>query len=176
MQSQPEFWSITTYLPLPLHVDTGLTAKIQYLSRMQISIRTFKHQSKTFSIVQYLPHAPGRKEVTGPPKDDTAYMFLDDRSSTDGTRKGKGKENQKESDGDDIQVIEPPSISDQKADGATKRKRRYHTLAVKPAASVIPMFQNLLNPLVMGVTKSARQVSLTSLSFPYCSFALRMLQ
>jgi hypothetical protein len=146
------------------------------MTRMQISIRTFKHQSKTFSVIQYHPHTPGRKDPTGPPKDDTAYLFLDDRSTSDGSRKGKGKETERqeilgEAEDEEIQIIDPPPIPVKTSNDikSNKRKRQYHTLAVKPAASVIPMFQNLLSPLVMGVTKSARQVSSAhprSLSFP----------
>jgi hypothetical protein len=153
-------------------------------------------------VIQYLPHVQGRKEAFGPPKDDIAHLFLDDksvdtrpegedrkeRSNGMGKDKGAVKDqgadlNLQDGEDDDIQIIEPPStgdrtkgtsgpaatngVSPEETDpGRTdatiitrKRKRQYHTLAVKPAGAVIPMLQNLLSPLVMGVTKSARQVS-----------------
>jgi len=91
---------------------------------------------------------------------------LEDKSSPDGDEnvprtedKTKGQ-NEEATEGDDVQIIEPPT--DKTGIEGKKRKRmQYQTLAVKPAASVVPMLQNLLNPFVMGVTKSARQVGLS---------------
>lgn len=44
----------------------------------------------------------------------------------------------------------------------TQPGRRYRTLAVRPAASVMPLLTNLLSPFVMGITKSARAAASTT--------------
>jgi hypothetical protein len=93
----------------------------------------------------------------------------------------------------DIQIIEPSSVKseteDNQADdekdsekekdterdreatdretgerGLKRKRKQFQTLAVRPASAVVPMLQNLLNPFVMGVTKSARQVRLFIIS------------
>jgi hypothetical protein len=42
---------------------------------------------------------------------------------------------------------------------ARGKRGTYRILAVKPASNVLPLFQNLLSPFVMGLTKAARAVS-----------------
>lgn len=81
-------------------------------------------------------------------------------------------------DDDDIKIIDTPSTKTNETaptptepeiatrPGKRKRERerqQYQTLAVRPAGAVVPMLHNLLNPFVMGVTKSARQVSALTL-------------
>lgn len=45
---------------------------------------------------------------------------------------------------------------------ARGKRGTYRILAVKPASNVLPLFQNLLSPFVMGLTKAARAVSCSS--------------
>lgn len=102
------------------------------------------------------------------------------KAMTNGESTVKGKEKDEsvslEQD-DEIEFIEPPSgttsltsnVNEDGQVGSTrpgKRKRererereQYQTLAVRPANSIVPMLHNLLSPFVLGVTKSARQVS-----------------
>lgn len=52
------------------------------------------------------------------------------------------------------------SVNAQSSRTRTRRRpRQYQTLAVRPAASVLPLLTNLLSPFVMGISKSARAVS-----------------
>ena len=44
---------------------------------------------------------------------------------------------------------------------ARGKRGTYRILAVKPASNVLPLFQNLLSPFVMGLTKAARAVRLS---------------
>ena len=144
-----------------MHDNDTDTGEIQYSTRVTIPIRTYRTRAKTLSLYQY--HYLNREKGSG---EDIAYLFLEDKSSPDGDEnvprtedKTKGQ-NEEATEGDDVQIIEPPT--DKTGIEGKKRKRmQYQTLAVKPAASVVPMLQNLLNPFVMGVTKSARQVGLS---------------
>lgn len=150
---------------------------------MTIQFRTFRAKAKTLTVVQYIPQT--RAESSQQARDDVAYLVLDDRSASSSSktkangeeRDGKEKEKDKAEapgpivvdDDDEIQVIEPDTIRGQgtQANGDEtsarpgKRKpfRQYRTLAVRPAGAVVPMLHNLLSPFVLGVTKSARQVS-----------------
>ena len=80
-------------------------------------------------------------------------------------------------DDEEVKAIDPPSNKPSETTPAAaepepttrpgKRKRererqQYQTLAVRPAGAVVPMLHNLLNPFVLGVTKSARQVRLSA--------------
>jgi hypothetical protein len=70
-----------------------------------------------------------------------------------------------------FEIVEPPSGSVPNGETESKQsqptivetaqkdKKRYQTLAVRPSAAVLPLLQNLLSPFVMGLTKSARAVS-----------------
>lgn len=143
-----------------------------------MQFRTFRAQAKNLTVVQYVPQTRAESSQQG--RDDVAYLVLDDRSvasssnssKVNGDRggdKGKDKEVALAVEDEEIQVIEPESGSATRADGTGtdtttrpgKRKvlKQYRTLAVRPAGAVVPMLHNLLNPFVLGVTKSARQVS-----------------
>lgn len=93
--------------------------------------------------------------------EDIAYLLLEDKSTQTDER-----ENSQAVDPEIAEFVnvETPRGNDQ--DGGPERKKRkytpYQTIAVKPSSAVVPMLQNLLNPFVMGISKSARQVSQTS--------------
>lgn len=153
-----------------------------------------------------------RDTAAAPVRDDTTYLFLEDRSAgranplapstplTQGAHGARGKENEKakekeegiETDGFEIMDIPPDTPAPgglagtndltlassqslpadpqalKKADDplpksaltpmAKGTKGVYRMIAVKPSGNVLPLLQNLLSPLVMGLTKSARAV------------------
>jgi len=86
---------------------------------------------------------------TGRDNEDIAYLLLEDKGSNESTT------------GDaDIQIVD--MTEGDKEEGPERKKRKhtpYQSIAVKPSGAVVPMLQNLLNPFVMGISKSARQVS-----------------
>jgi hypothetical protein len=143
--------------------------KIQYSTRTSIKIRIFRAREKTLSLYQYQYANRDREKGSG---EEIAYLFLEDKSSTSDDEavptaedkiKGRGEEVVED---EDLQVIEPSKLDRPREEGRKRKRIQYQTLAVKPAGSVVPMLQNLLNPFVMGVTKSARQVS--TLYLPQC--------
>lgn len=77
-------------------------------------------------------------------------------------------------DEDDFELIEPPTSnaseipvpSSTSATGQSTNNQRYRSLAVRPAASVMPLLTNLLSPFVMGLTKSARAAASTTAEIP----------
>jgi len=84
----------------------------------------------------------------GRDNEDIAYLLLEDKGS-DNTQSGDA----------DIQIVD---MTEENEEGPERKKRKhtpYQTIAVKPSGAVVPMLQNLLNPFVMGISKSARQVS-----------------
>jgi hypothetical protein len=86
----------------------------------------------------------------GRDNEDIAYLLLEDKGSNDAPTTGDA----------DIQIVD--MTEGDKEEGPERKKRKYtpyQTIAVKPSGAVVPMLQNLLNPFVMGISKSARQVS-----------------
>jgi hypothetical protein len=86
----------------------------------------------------------------GRDNEDIAYLLLEDKGSNDAATTGDA----------DIQIVD--MTEGDKEEGPERKKRKhtpYQTIAVKPSGAVVPMLQNLLNPFVMGISKSARQVS-----------------
>jgi len=89
----------------------------------------------------------------GRDNEDIAYLLLEDKGS-DNTQSGDA----------DIQILD---MTEENEEGPERKKRKhtpYQTIAVKPSGAVVPMLQNLLNPFVMGISKSARQASPTLIS------------
>jgi len=85
----------------------------------------------------------------GRDNEDIAYLLLEDKGSNDAPTTGDA----------DIQIVD--MTEGDKEEGPERKKRKhtpYQTIAVKPSGAVVPMLQNLLNPFVMGISKSARQV------------------
>lgn len=81
--------------------------------------------------------------------EDIAYLLLEDRS----TDQPAGE----------VEITEVINVDSEGQEEEGRERKRwkhtpYQTLAVKPSGAVIPMLQNLLNPFVMGISKSARQV------------------
>ncbi|WVO16045.1 hypothetical protein L204_103710 [Cryptococcus depauperatus] len=88
-----------------------------------------------------------------PANDDTAYLFLDNRSATQ----------------DELGSVEPNGANDVPSDGAETAPRedpRYQCLAVRPSSAVGPMLQSLLSPFVLGLTKAARTAASQTSSTP----------
>jgi hypothetical protein len=116
------------------------SSKIQYTSRTSISIRTFKARAKILSMYQYT--------YIGRDNEDIAYLLLEDKGSDVKSQVGDA----------DIEIVD---MTDENEEGPERKKRKdtpYQTIAVKPSGAVVPMLQNLLNPFVMGISKSARAV------------------
>ncbi|ORY23547.1 hypothetical protein BCR39DRAFT_549124 [Naematelia encephala] len=59
--------------------------------------------------------------------------------------------------GDNNASSSKPGVS-----GPGAKKARYRIMAVRPAVSTVPMLQNLLSPLVLGLTKAARAAATTT--------------
>ena len=111
-----------------------------------MTVKTFKARGKVLSIYQY---TYSNKE-----NEDIAYLLLEDRTAPDQQDSNTGV-------GEFIN-IDGTEGEEKIEDGREKKRRKhtpYQTLAVKPSGAVVPMLQNLLNPFVMGISKSARQVS-----------------
>ena len=85
----------------------------------------------------------------GRDNEDIAYLLLEDKGSNDAPTTGDA----------DVGIVD---MTEENEEGPERKKRKhtpYQTIAVKPSGAVVPMLQNLLNPFVMGISKSARQVS-----------------
>jgi hypothetical protein len=85
----------------------------------------------------------------GRDNEDIAYLLLEDKGSNDAPTAG----------GADVGIVD---MTEENEEGPERKRRKhtpYQTIAVKPSGAVVPMLQNLLNPFVMGISKSARQVS-----------------
>lgn len=122
--------------------------------------------------------APGTSPTNGSGQKDSGA-----ETTTDGSKDAKGLE----SDGFEIIDLPPdtpsvqPNAANTDAEGgptavavpalpllpssaltpmARGKRGIYRILAVKPSSNVLPLLQNLLSPLVMGLTKSARAVRL----------------
>jgi len=121
-------------------------------------------------------------------KDDTAYLFLEDRPGL------KGSTNLEVDvptpaatpiapnplDDEGFQIIDPtlprpvplpprpPAPS--RADSVAAGKSPYKTLAVRPATNVLPLLHNTLSSFVLGISKSARAVR-PSLPTQICLYA-----
>lgn len=121
------------------------------------------------------------------PRDDTAYLFIEDGKKRDDTAaseqaEGSGsaqqppqipvEESKLEAEGFEIVDAEKAEErSGEQGSGEERRgmdvdgetagappPRRHQIIALRPAASVLPLLQNLLSPFVMGLTKAARAV------------------
>lgn len=143
--------------------------------------------SQTFS-------TPEETQAANLPRDDTAYVFIEDgKKREDGTAPGQAEasntapaqppppveESKLEAEG--FEIVDAAKATEQpgaRADGGEQKgmdvdgevtagepPRRHRIIALRPAASVLPLLQNLLSPFVMGLTKAARAVSHT---LQYC--------
>jgi hypothetical protein len=86
----------------------------------------------------------------GRDNEDIAYLLLEDKGSDVKSQIGDA----------DIEIVD---MTDENEEGPERKKRKhtpYQTIAVKPSGALVPMLQNLLNPFVMGISKSARAVCL----------------
>ena len=143
--------------------------------RSQIQFRTYRTAStssptsvRLLTTITYTTPLPViRENTTYPIKDDTTYLFLEDRSPAP-----IPKSEPIEIDGFELMEIPPdtPLPSSQgntsfnlpdsvKTEMAKGSKGLYRMIAVKPSSNVLGLFQNLLSPFVMGSVKSARAVS-----------------
>ena len=185
-----------------------------------VQFRTFRSNAESLpgattrllTTIQYTQAVTILSQDRSAAKDDTTYLFLEDRTrlqpevqpanaqsdastagpgSKGGTKEGEKKEGitavigGKDENGIDVDGFEiidlppdtpsvqtgtvgesstdtAPSIPRLPASALTPMARGkrgiYRILAVKPSSNVLPLLQNLLSPLVMGLTKSARAV------------------
>jgi hypothetical protein len=185
-----------------------------------VHFRTFRSNAESLpgattrllTTIQYTQAVTILSQERTPARDDTTYLFLEDRTrlqpepeitsvpaqpdpaplasaaTKDGDKKesstaviGGKDENGIEVDGFEIIDLPPdtppvqsgavgettsttvaPSLPPLPASALTPMARGkrgiYRILAVKPSSNVMPLLQNLLSPLVMGLTKSARAV------------------
>ncbi|AFR92570.1 hypothetical protein C343_00447 [Cryptococcus neoformans C23] len=149
-------------------------------SRLGLQLRTYRAQfplspttddnnqdnnnqiSRYLTIISNLmpPAQPGEVRTNSPIfKDDTAYLFLDDRSST-----AIGGESEHVNRAIETSTVAHSSdIVSLQQDGEGER---FRCVAVRPPTAVIPMLQSLLNPFVMGLTKAARTTASQTSSTP----------
>lgn len=100
------------------------------------------------------PAQPGEAKTNAPIiKDDTAYLFLDDRSST--ATGGESEHVNRATETSTAAHSSDPIPLQMDEEG-----KRFRCVAVRPSTAVIPMLQSLLSPFVMGLTKAARTVSI----------------
>lgn len=100
------------------------------------------------------PAQPGEAKTNAPIiKDDTAYLFLDDRSST--ATGGESEHVNRATETSTAAHSSDPISLQMDEEG-----KRFRCVAVRPSTAVIPMLQSLLSPFVMGLTKAARTVSI----------------
>ena len=188
--------------------------------KSMVHFRTFRSSAESqpgsatrlLTTIQYSQPVSILSQERSAPRDDTTYLFLEDRTrpeplpeaaqvpvavladpttgqpkkepegATADTKDEKGLE----SDGFEIIDLPPDTPSVQPAGTvvpeamsaglslptlpasastpmARGKRGIYRILAIKPSVNVLPLLQNLLSPLVMGLTKSARAVRGVSL-------------
>ena len=121
-------------------------------------------------------------------RDDTSYVFIEDKVPTvtstgdagqpngAGQGQGSGQEGGARANAglgdEDFEIIDPPgngnasqagasnsmSGSTETSQGKSATATTSHTLALRPAGSVIPLLHQIASPFVLGATKSARAV------------------
>lgn len=106
------------------------------------------------------PAQPGEAKTNAPIiKDDTAYLFLDDRSST--ATGGESEHVNRATETSTAAHSSDPIPLQMDEEG-----KRFRCVAVRPSTAVIPMLQSLLSPFVMGLTKAARTTASQTSSTP----------
>ncbi|KAL0253917.1 hypothetical protein I308_101295 [Cryptococcus tetragattii IND107] len=149
-------------------------------SRLGLQIRTYRAQflpspttddnnqdnnnqvSRYLTIISNLapPAQPGEVRTSIPTfKDDTAYLFLDDRSPT--AISGESEHVNKP-----VETSTVTRPSDPVSLRANEERKRFRCVAVRPPTAVTPMLQSLLSPFVMGLTKAARTTASQTSSTP----------
>jgi hypothetical protein len=114
-------------------------------------------------------------------RDDTSYVFIEDRggpsrtdvagaSSGPGVGSGVSKTQGKSSTGvdEDFEIVDPSAAGTNAQEGDAgagtdqmgKAQVSFQTIALRPAAAVVPLLHQIASPFVLGATKSARAVSL----------------
>ncbi|WVQ82596.1 hypothetical protein IAT38_004726 [Cryptococcus sp. DSM 104549] len=94
-------------------------------------------------------------------KDDTGYLFLDDRPGGKAALEGATGSNGENE-------VKPEAEQGPGGEGSVGKAetKRYQCIAVRPASAVAPMLQSLLSPFVMGVSKAARATASQTSSTP----------
>ncbi|KIY37009.1 hypothetical protein I305_00098 [Cryptococcus gattii E566] len=149
-------------------------------SRLGLQLRTYRAQfplspatdvniqdnsnqvSRYLTIISNLvpPAQPGEVRTSIPIfKDDTAYLFLDDRSST--AISGESEHVNKP-----VETSTVTHSSNYVPLQANEEGRRFRCVAVRPPTAITPMLQSLLSPFVMGLTKAARTTASQTSSTP----------
>ena len=158
--------------------------QLNQLVRSTVHFRTYKSTNiassptNALTTITYTLALPSNPSSTQGPahaaRDDTTYLFLQERTlttnkSTNGwanATANAGSNGTKESaidlTGEDGQNGDENTRKDEehKKDESDGPTDKFRIMALRPAASVLPLLQSLQSPFVMGLTKSARAVSL----------------
>ncbi|WVQ72313.1 hypothetical protein IAR50_001863 [Cryptococcus sp. DSM 104548] len=138
---------------LEVHGNSGPTRSAQQLRTYRAQFPSSDTGPTTIS--RYLtvvypiqpPALPARSKIIDSSiQDDTAFLFLDDKTAGGAT------------------VLDAPDAIT--VEENSKPKQRFQCISVRPVSHVPPMLQSLLSPFVMGLTKAARTAASQTASIP----------